>query len=359
MSLSRTQNRLKRLAAAALSSALLVSLAACAGSSSAAEKNEAGKTVIKYQGSAGSVTVPELAAHLGYLPNIDLEWLGNVAGGPESIQATATGETDFGSAFNGAIVKLRDSGAKVTSVISYYGSDELTNVGVYVLDGSPVKSARDLIGKSIGVNTLGAQYEFQITEWLAQEGLTKEEIAQVELKVVPPANAEQVLRQGQVDGVILGTIALEVAKERGGIREVFNDLDVFGPASNGSLIFRDDYIEKNPEVVKEFVAGVARAIRWTQLTDPEDVRKVYTEILTTRGRGEDTNSVKYYRSLGVSTPGGVITDSEYSTWIDQLNRTGGLKNTDITTADVYTNDFNPYANGTYEPDADADGKPLN
>jgi ABC-type nitrate/sulfonate/bicarbonate transport system substrate-binding protein len=287
-----------------------------------------------------------------------LEWLGNVNGGPESIQATAIGETDFGSAFNGAIVKLRDSGSKVTSVISYYGSDELTNVGVYVLEDSPVKAAKDFIGRSIGVNTLGAQYEFQITEWLAQEGLTEEEIAQVELKVIPPANSEQVLRQGQVDGVILSTIALEVARERGGIRELFNDLDVFGPASNGSLVFRDDYIKENPEVVEEFVTGVARAIRWTQLEDPEEVKQAYTEILSTRDRGEDTNLVQYYRSLGISTPGGVITESEYSTWIEQLKRGNGLKNTDLKAQDVYTNEFNPYANGTYESDADADGNPI-
>lgn len=353
-----TQKHFKRLTAALASAALLLTVAACAGSSSAAEKNDAGKTVIKYQGSAGSVTVPELAAHLGYLPNIELEWLGDVAGGPESIQATATGETDFGSAFNGAIVKLRDSGAKVTSVVSYYGSDDLTSVGVYVLEDSPIKTARDFIGKSIGVNTLGAQYEFQITEWLSQEGLTDQEIAQVELKVVPPANAEQVLRQGQVDGVILGTIALEVAKERGGIREAFNDLDVFGPASNGSLVFRDEYIEKNPEVVKEFVAGIARAIRWTQLAGPEEVRNVYTEILTTRDRGEDAGLVKYYRSLGVSTPGGVIVNSEYTTWIDQLKRNGGLKNESLSAQDVFTNEFNPYANGTYASDADADGNPI-
>ncbi len=359
MSLFRTQKPVTRILATTATAVLTLSISACAGSSSAAEKNTDGKTIIKYQGSPGSVTPPELAAHLGYLPNIELEWLGNVNGGPESIQATAIGETDFGSAFNGAIVKLRDSGSKVTSVISYYGSDDLTNVGVYVLDESPVKSAKDFIGRSIGVNTLGAQYEFQITEWLAQEGLTEEEIAQVELKVIPPANSEQVLRQGQVDGVILGTISLEVAKERGGVRELFNDIDVFGPASNGSLVFRDDYIEENPEVVEEFVSGVARAIRWTQLEDPEAVKNAYTEILTTRDRGEDTNLVQYYRSLGVSTPGGVITESEYSTWIEQLKRSNGLKNTDLKPQDVYTNEFNPYSNGTYEPDADADGNPIN
>ncbi|MEE3920275.1 hypothetical protein V2I01_25030 [Micromonospora sp. BRA006-A] len=62
---------------------------------------------LRYQGSVGQVTLPELAADLGYLGDVRLNWIGNVTGGPADIQATATGQSDFGGAFNGAIVKLR------------------------------------------------------------------------------------------------------------------------------------------------------------------------------------------------------------------------------------------------------------
>src|SRR5690606_12628924 len=61
--------------------------------------------VLQYQGSPGNASFPELAYDLGYLGDLTLDNVSNATGGPESIQLTATGDTDFGSAFNGAIVK--------------------------------------------------------------------------------------------------------------------------------------------------------------------------------------------------------------------------------------------------------------
>jgi ABC-type nitrate/sulfonate/bicarbonate transport system substrate-binding protein len=67
------------------------------------------------------VTLPELAEDLGYLGNVKLKWVGNTISGPASIQSAATGATDFGGAFAGAVVKLIEAGAPVTAVINYYG----------------------------------------------------------------------------------------------------------------------------------------------------------------------------------------------------------------------------------------------
>ena len=44
-------------------------------------------------------------------------------------------------------------------MIGYYGSDKDSYNGFYVLEDSPIRTARDLIGKKIGVNTLGAHAE--------------------------------------------------------------------------------------------------------------------------------------------------------------------------------------------------------
>ena len=59
---------------------------------------------------------------LGYLGDVKLKWIGNTISGPQDIQAATTGDTDFGGAFNGAIVKLKVSKAPITAVVSYYGS---------------------------------------------------------------------------------------------------------------------------------------------------------------------------------------------------------------------------------------------
>ncbi|MGO2801623.1 MAG: ABC transporter substrate-binding protein, partial [Corynebacterium variabile] len=93
-----------------------LALAGCAGTGGATELAD-GRYELKYQGTPGSVNLPELAEDLGYFDNIALNRVSDTSSGPISIQNVATGETDFGSAFNGAIAKLRASGAKITGVV--------------------------------------------------------------------------------------------------------------------------------------------------------------------------------------------------------------------------------------------------
>ena len=343
---------------AAAAALLTFTSVAVACSSSETTTTADGKTVLRYEGTTGQVSFPELAADLGYYQKVELNWIGDTTSGPQSIQNAATGQTDFGGAFNGAVLKLAAADSPITSVIGYYGSDKETFNGYYVLDGSPITSARDLIGKKVGMNTLGAHHEFLVREWLAREGLTPDEIKQVELTVVPPVNTEQALRQGQIDVGTLGSVFRDKAVERGGIRPLFTDESIFGSFTYGSLLFRDDFIAKNKDAVADFVQGTARAIRWTQTTPRDDVIAKYKDIITKRGRNETTDLVDYWKTPGVAGPGGVITDKEIQTWIDWLVRNGELEDGKLTPADVYTNEYNPYANGTYPADSGPDGQAL-
>src|SRR3954463_6467080 len=124
------------------------------------------KLVLRCQGFTGQVTFPELAEDLGLLAPIKLDYVGNTISGPQDIQTVVTGDIDFGGAFNGAVIKLIAAKAPVKSVIGYYGTDENTWLGYYVLEDSPIKTARDLIGKKIAVNTVGAHAEFILREYL-------------------------------------------------------------------------------------------------------------------------------------------------------------------------------------------------
>ncbi|MGE7603453.1 ABC transporter substrate-binding protein [Peribacillus sp. NPDC097675] len=308
------------------------------------EKNEDGyeKVELKYQGYAGTVLYPELAEDLGYLDPIKLDWVGNVNGGPQDIQTAATGQTDFGGAFNGAIIKLKSSGAPIKSVIGYYGSDEDTYVGYYTLKGSPIKEARDLIGKKVGVNTLGAHLELALKEYLKQNGLTDDEIKQVTLVVVPASNAEQTLRQKQIDVVALNGAARDRALDNGGISKLFSDYDLFGTFTAGSYVFTDKFIKENPNTVKKFVEATAKAIEWSRTTPREEVIARFTSIIEKRDRKEDSETVQYWKSPGVAAKGGYILESEFQVWMDWLEDNGEIKKGQVKLDDVYTNEFNPY-----------------
>lgn len=357
--ITRSTASIARRGLAAVSAVVLgLTVSACAGAT-AAQESESGKTVLRYQGSTGTVGFPELAADLGYFEDVELEWIGDTTGGPASIQAAVTGETEFGGAFNGAISKLQSGGGPVTSVITYYGSDDETYGGFYTLEGSEITSARDLIGKKIGVNTLGAQSEFVITEYLRRGGLSQAEIDQVELVVVPPVNAEQTLRAGQIDVAALSKVIQEKAIDHGGITKLFSETDIFGEFGYGTYIFRDDYIAKHEDAVADFVQGTARAIRWAQVTPVDDVRARMKTIIEERGHsGETTDLVQYWLSTGVPVAGGVIDEKEISTWVDWLVADGQVTEGQLAVDDLYTNEYNPYANGTYAPDAGPDGEEL-
>ncbi|WP_438003161.1 ABC transporter substrate-binding protein [Sorangium sp. So ce321] len=330
--------------------ALLVAIAVlgCSKASSAplgggdAEGYE--KLELRYEGGTG-VSFPELAEDLGFLAPLRLSFVGSSISGPHNIQSVVTGDTDFGGAFNGAVIKLFAARAPIKAVIGYYGVDKETWSGFYVLDDSPIKSPRDLIGKKISVNTLGAHSEFILKEYLLRNGLSRDEVNQVTLVVIPPVNGELALRQKQVDVATLGGILRDKAMERGGLHPLFTDHDLFGAFTAGSYVLTKEFIRDNPRTARKFVEAVAKAIDWAQTTPRGEVIARFEKIVAGRGRNEEASVLKYWRSTGVAGKGGLIAETEFQVWIDWLVRDGELKQGQVQLSELYTNEFNPFWKG--------------
>ncbi|SEO91540.1 ABC transporter substrate-binding protein [Trujillonella endophytica] len=334
--------RARPVLAALAAATVLVGATAC-GSSDEVRTAADGTVTLRYQGWANQVTLPELAEHLGYLEGVGLEWAGNTTSGPQDIQAAASGAVEFGGAFDGAVAKLATSGAPVTAVVAYYGSDADAYNGFYVLEDSPIADARDLIGKKVGVNTLGGHNEAVIDTWLLEEGLSWEEVQQVQLVPLPPPNIDSALRHGQIDVAALSGQFRDQTLATGGVRALFTDSEIFGDFNAGTYVFRDDFIAEYPEAVEAFVDGVARAIEWTRTTPHDEIIATYTTIIEQRNRNESTDSLQYWRSTGVATEGGVIEDTDFTRWSAWLERTGALDEGGLDPGSIYTNEYNPYA----------------
>lgn len=318
-------------------------LTGCGGGGDAADGGPETLT-LRYQGSPNTVTVAELAENLGYLDPVKLEWVGNTTSGPQDVQSAATGQIDFGSAHGGAVAKLIQSGAPVTAVINSYGVDRQNFNGYYVPENSPIRTARDLIGKKVGVNTAGAHAEAVIDTWLKENGLTPEEIDQVELVVVPPINTEESLRRGQIDVGSLGGVLQDRAVAAGGLRPVFRDLDLLGESNSGQFVIRDDFLEENPKTAEILVTGLGKAIEWSKATPREQVIAKFTEIIQQRGRNESTETLRYWKSYGVAARGGVISDADFEQWEPWLKESGAIPG-DLDIPALYDNRFNGYRDG--------------
>ncbi|MFF9869478.1 ABC transporter substrate-binding protein [Streptomyces sp. NPDC013953] len=315
----------------------------CGTAAGGGPSGKGGTRTLRYQGWTGQVTVPELAEDLGYLQDVKLEWVGNTISGPQDIQSAATGQTDFGGAFNGAVVKLAANGAPIKSVISYYGSDEDAYSGYYVRADSPIRTARDLIGRKVGMNTLGAHSEAMLDIYLQRGGLSAADADKVEPLVVPPVNTEQSLRQKQIDVAVLSGVLRDKALAGGGLRQLFTDHQLLGSFSAGTYVMTERFIKQNPDTVRTFVTGVGRALDWSRTTPRAEVVARMTRIVKKRGRNEDTGTLRYWKSYGVAEPGGRITGKELQLWIDWLADRGDIDRGRVRLDALYTNDFNTSA----------------
>jgi ABC-type nitrate/sulfonate/bicarbonate transport system substrate-binding protein len=335
-------NTKKLLAVLAVTTSAAAGLTACGSADASAGK--AGVVALRYQGWTDQVTLPELAQDLGYFAGkVKLKWVGNTISGPQDVQSAATGQTDFGGAFAGAVAKLADAGAPIKAVLNYYGSDPKTFTGFYVKDASSIHTAADLVGKKVGVNTLGGQAEADIHDYLRRAGLNQAQVKKVQLVPLPPPNTESSLRRGQIDVAGLSGQFQQRAVADGGLRLVFSDYQEYGPFNGGPYVFRTDFIAKHPDAVRAFTAGVARAIEWERTTPRADVIARFTKIIDARKRAnEDTSSLKYWRSVGVPSKGGLLSNADFTRWQSWLNDTGSVKG-NIDASKLWTNEFNPYA----------------
>lgn len=333
---------MKKYAITLLALAATTTLAACGDEEATNTLAANGQDqVIQYQSTPGSVSLPELAQQLGYLGDLKLENVGQYTGGPESIQLTSIGEVDYGGAFNGAIIKSIAKGVPIKPVISYYGSDDVTNSGIYVLNDSTITRPEDLIGKKIGMNTLGAHSEFFVTDYLRQGNVTEKQIAEAQPVVIPTASAIQTLVQKQVDAVVLSNLSAQIAVQHGDLRQVTSDVDVYNRSfSAGTYFFSEDYIARNPDTVRTFTTGVAKALEWSKEQPVETVIETFTEIIEKRNSNETTDNVAYFKSYGVPTTGGEVVDEDFQIWIDWLVEKGELEEGVIELDDLYTNEFN-------------------
>ncbi|MFF0492635.1 ABC transporter substrate-binding protein [Nocardia sp. NPDC003482] len=323
--------------------ALGLPLTACGKGDSVRAEN--GVTTLRYLGWTDQVTLPELAESLGFFDGkVKLNWVGNTTSGPQEIQAAATGQVDYGGAFAGAVAKLAAAGAPITAVVNYYGSDEKSFQGYYVPEASPIHTVADLVGKKVGVNTLGGQNEADIHDALVRAGLSQDQIKSVQLVPLPPPNIEDAVRKGQVDAAALSGQFQQRALAIGGLRPVFTELSEYGgPINGGPYVFRNDVIAKNSDAVRTFTTGVARAIEWERDTPRDQVVAKMSEIIEGRHRsGESTATLKYWQSVGVPAKYGVISDQDFTRWEGWLRDTGAIHDT-LEPGKFYTNKFNALA----------------
>jgi ABC-type nitrate/sulfonate/bicarbonate transport system substrate-binding protein len=277
---------------------------------------------IRYLASQGGLSAHELAEELGYFEGtgIALENVGYAQGGPASLVALAGGSVELGSAATAAVINSIAAGNDFVAAYPSNGINDEAQSIFYTLEGSPIKEIKDIVGKTIAVNTLGAHLDYTVREALHQAGLPEDS---ANLVVVPGPQLEQVLRSGQVDISAFGywqTTFEGAARKTGGLQAVFDDTDVLGEIAGGFVVLRRDWIAAHPAEAKAFVDGSAKALDYAR-EHPEETRAILARAL--EERGENPDIAQYFTSYGVRE-GGLAVERDIQFWIDVLERQGSI-----------------------------------
>jgi NitT/TauT family transport system substrate-binding protein len=142
-----------------------------------------------------------------------------------------------------------------------------------VAKGSDIKSAKDLEGRTVAVNTLQNVGPLTINRSLEKRGVNYKSVKYVE---VPFPEMGAALEGGRVDAIWVVEPFVTAARNAGA-RVLFNPFEETAKSLTVATYFTtEQYIEQNRPVVDRFVRAMRTSLEYAD-SHPEEVRKIVTE----------------------------------------------------------------------------------
>ncbi|KAA9157427.1 PhnD/SsuA/transferrin family substrate-binding protein [Amycolatopsis acidicola] len=272
----------RRVLAAAAALALTVTATACGSSGSSSTTTPEGNTALK----VGVISIVDVAPiYLGVSKgffkeqHLDLT-LETAQGGAAIVPGVMSGQYQFGFSNTTSLLLAQSQGLPVKVVSS--GNSSTGTPGkdfgaVIVKPDSPIKTAADLAGKKIAVNTLKNINTTTINSVVRQAGGDPSKIQYVELGFPDIAAA---VAKGDVDAGQVVEPFLTIATQQGDRQVVSNYAGTDPNLEVGMYFSSQQYLQKNPQVAQEFTAAMQKSLTYAQ-EHPDEARAIlssYTKI---------------------------------------------------------------------------------
>jgi NitT/TauT family transport system substrate-binding protein len=187
--------------------------------------------------------------------------------------AVIGGSADFGSGSLWPAFEAYAHGVplRIIAPASIYSSTHPDGF-LLVRKDSPIQKPSDLNGKIIGGDAAKDVSIIALRAWMDQHGADGKSIKPLELKQTQQLEA---LDLGRIDAVTLKPPYLTVAMASGKFRVLGKPYDALAPRFLLSCwVAMADYISKNPDIVKNFVAALSEAARYTSAHEAETIDMV-------------------------------------------------------------------------------------
>jgi NitT/TauT family transport system substrate-binding protein len=201
-------------------------------------------------------------------------------GGAAIVPGVVSGQFQFGfSNFTSLLVaQTKNVPIKVVACgVASTGKSGADFGGVTVKADSPIRSAADLAGKKISVNTLKNIGDTTIRESVRKAGADPSRISFIEM---PLPNMPAALAGGQVDAAWVVEPYLSQIKAAGGRVVAWNFVDPAPGLTVAAYFASTKLIAEKPDLVKRFTEAIGESLRYAD-AHPDEVRAVlgaYTKI---------------------------------------------------------------------------------
>ncbi len=211
--------------------------------------------------------------------NIDLS-LSTSQGGAAIVPAVLNGQVQIGFSNVTSLLLAASKGLPVKMVcngVASTGVPDKDYSGVVVKAGSPVRTAADLAGKTVAVNTLKNIGDTTVRASVRKAGGDPKAVKFVEL-AFPDMPAA--LQAGRVDAIWVVEPFLTAAKAGGGRVVAANYVDTAPNLTVATYFTSAQLAKSNPDLVKRFTEAMTESLRYAD-AHPDEVRQVlgtYTQI---------------------------------------------------------------------------------
>ena len=202
---------------------------------------------------------PDITPNQGKVYNLELTLF---RGTDTRFQAFEAGQLDIATASGHSAIFAASQGMKFKAVASVSRESSKGFVTQFmVLDGSPIKSVKDLKGKTVGNNA--ARSSIELWERVALEKAGLNPSRDVNWAIVPFPSQGEAVRSGKLDvGAFPQPFAANEMK-RGGMRTLFTSKDA-NPNDEELilLIANESFALKNPAVLRAFLSDLVAATKY-------------------------------------------------------------------------------------------------
>lgn len=196
-------------------------------------------------------------------------------GGAAIVPGVVSGQFQFGFSNMTSLMIAQSQNVPVKAVVNGVASTGVAGKdfgAITVKKGSSIKSAKELEGKKVAVNTLKNINETAVRESVRKAGGDPSKVNFVELAFdqMPAA-----LDSGQIDAATVVEPALATVKSQGATEIASSLVDVAKGLTVAMYFTSTQYEQKNPDVVRKFQEATAESLAYAD-AHPDEVRQAVT-----------------------------------------------------------------------------------